>query len=447
MKGVIKILAITIAIIAGYFVVLQLYPKNAGRYPFLILLLAGDYYLWASFKSWVLNKKLLLKYSLTALYWLPFVLLIATTIAAFNYPADSWPAGIRIYLFGFIFMAYAAKILPIIFLLLADLFRGFRVINRKAMNLAKINRKPNTDKKISRSNFLKKAGLISGGIMFSGLFLGMLKWAFDFKIHYHKIKIPQLPKSFNNLKIIQLSDIHLGSWASKTALRDAVNRINELQPDLIFFTGDLVNYKTDEALPFEEILSKLNAKMGIFATLGNHDYGDYTRWPSKQAKAKNMTDLFVFYKRLGWKLLNNQNQIFEKPDGKIAVVGVENWGDFGKFPKYGNLDKALSGAQDAAVKLLLSHDPSYWDKIVTRNYPDIDLTFSGHTHGFQFGIEIRNIKWSPAKYIYIHWAGLYRNPESKIKDQLLYVNRGLGTVGYPGRVGILPEISYIELYS
>ena len=445
MKKTIKLLAILVAIIAGYFIILQLYPKNAGRYPFLVLLLAGDYYLWASFKDWIKNRRPFFKYLLGLLYWLPFLLLIFTTVYTFYHAPEYWNQALRIYLFGFIFVAFAAKILPIIFLLLADLFRGVQFINKKAVSIAKTEPVKSEANKITRSQFLKKAGLISGGIMFSGLFVGMLKWAFDFKIHRQTVKIPGLPDSFEGLKIIQISDIHLGSWGSKTALQEAVDRINDLQPDLVFFTGDLVNYKTDEAFPFEPILVKLKAKKGVYATLGNHDYGDYTRWPRKKAKEQNMIELYDFYQRIGWQLLNNRNEIHEHTDGKLAVIGVENWGDFGRFPKYGDLSKALIGAEDADVKLLLSHDPSHWDKIVSKEHPDIDLTLAGHTHGFQFGIEIKNIKWSPAQYAYKHWAGMYERINMNDKPQRLYVNRGLGTIGYPGRVGILPEITLFEL--
>lgn len=445
MRNVFKVLAVIAVIIIGYLIVLQLYPKNAGRYPFLVILLAGDYYFWSSFKSWVKSKGLYLRYILSFLYWLPFLLLVASSLASFYKPSQDWNQGFRIYLFGFIFVTYAAKIFPIIFLFLADIFRGFQLFDKKVTKLSVKAENEGDGSKITRSQFLKKAGFISGGLMFSSLFLGMLKWAFDFKLHRHKIVLSHLPKSFNQLKIIQISDIHLGSWAGKSSLLEAVQRINELKPDFIFFTGDLVNYKTDEAFPFESILAKLKAKQGIFATLGNHDYGDYMRWPSPEAKAQNMAELYAFYERIGWKLLNNQNQVFENSDGKLAVLGVENWGDFGRFPKYGDIQKALEGAEDADVKLLLSHDPSHWDKIITKENQDIDLTFAGHTHGFQFGIEIKNIRWSPAQYIYKHWAGMYLNDVPGGKLQRLYVNRGLGTIGYPGRVGILPEITLFEL--
>ncbi|MFP4469547.1 MAG: metallophosphoesterase [Bacteroidales bacterium] len=445
MKKFLKILAVLVFLVIGYLLVLELYPKNANRFPFLVLLLAGDYYLWNSVKGWILRQRSFVKYSLGMLYWLPFMLLVGTSLLSLTMAPEAWNPFSRIYIFGFIFVAYAAKILPVLFLAIADLVRGIQHLHHKSSSLRSEEAKHAGGKKITRSQFMKQAGLISGGIIFAGLFTGMIKWAFDFKVHRHHIRLPHLPLSFNNLRIVQISDIHLGSWASKTALAEAVRKINELEPDIVFFTGDLVNYKTDEAFPFESILGELKAPMGVFATLGNHDYGDYTRWPSKQDKVKNMQDLYDFYDRIGWRLLNNENLVYANPDGKLAVIGVENWGDFSRFPKYGDLTKAMNGAGDADVKLLLSHDPSHWDKIVSKKHHNIDITFAGHTHGFQFGIEIRNITWSPAQYVYKRWAGLYPNPDLKDKQQYLYVNRGLGTIGYPGRVGILPEITVFDL--
>jgi predicted MPP superfamily phosphohydrolase len=273
----------------------------------------------------------------------------------------------------------------------------------------------------------------------------MLKWVYDFRIRRETIRLQGLPASFSGLRIVQISDIHLGSWAAVHPLEEAVALINRMRPDLIFFTGDLVNYKTGEAYRFENILNKLKAGYGIFATLGNHDYGDYTRWPSQTAKMKNLTDLYEFFDRLGWKLLNNEHHLLENEDGQLAVIGVENWGAYSRFPKYGDIEKAAAGTEDAAVKLLLSHDPTHWDVVISKKYPDIDVTFAGHTHGFQFGIDTRRVKWSPAQWVYKHWAGMYQNPAATEKPQYLYVNRGLGTIGYPGRVGILPEITLFEL--
>ena len=445
MKRFFQILGIIIAIVIAYFIVLQLYPKNAGRFPFLVFLFFGDYYLWRSIREWVLRKGKAIGYLLTMLYWLPFGMLIVDTLLTLALHETVWNRPVEIYFYGFIFVVYVSKLIPILFLLLADIIRGLRYLLFKMRAKRRENVAVDTSKRITRSEFLKTTGLVSGGLLFSGLLVGMVKWAFDFKIHRHRVHLPNLPISFDGLRIVQISDIHLGSWASKQALREAIHRINELEPDLIFFTGDLVNSKTNEAFAFEEILAELRASTAIYATLGNHDYGDYVRWPSKAAKQENMQQLYDLYKRLGWELLNNENRIYDNGDGKLAVIGVENWGDFGRFSKHGDLGKAIVGAEDARVKLLLSHDPSHWDKVVTERFRDIDLTFAGHTHGLQFGIEIKNIKWSPAQYIYKHWAGMYEmfSPESQL--QRLYVNRGLGNIGYPGRVGILPEITLMEL--
>jgi predicted MPP superfamily phosphohydrolase len=445
MKKILYVSGIIVFLVLAYLIVLDLYPKNAGRFPFFALLFLGDLYLWNSVKAWINSKKRLIRYVLPALYWSSFVLLLALVGFSMVFTENDWNNTFKIYSFGFVFVVYASKLLPILFLLFADVIRLLRYINMKAASVKKGHSEKFEGKKISRAKFLQDVGLISGGILFSGLITGMFKWAYEFKIKRHMLNISQLPKSFDGLKIVQISDIHLGSWAGEHQLKDAVNLINGLNPDLVFFTGDLVNYKTDEAFRFENILSKIKSRHGVFATLGNHDYGDYTRWPSVEAKIQNMTDLFDFYKRMGWKLLRNENELIRQGEDSIAVIGVENWGDFSRFPKYGDIAKASLGTENAPVKLLLSHDPTHWEKIISQENPDIDITFAGHTHGFQFGIEIKNIKWSPAKYIYKHWAGLYENTSATAKPQFLYVNRGLGNIGYPGRIGILPEITLFEL--
>ncbi len=243
------------------------------------------------------------------------------------------------------------------------------------------------------------------------------------------------------MKIVQISDLHLGSWANKKPLREAVEIINQQQADLVFFTGDLVNFTSDEAFRFENILRDVKSKYGVFTVLGNHDYGNYSHWNSQEAKEENMNQLFQFYKDINWKLLINSNYVLNINNEKIAIIGVENWGAHARFPKYGNIDKALKGVETIPTKLLLSHDPSHWDLIISQNYQDIDITFSGHTHGFQFGIDFAGILWSPAEKLYKHWTGLHSNNS----NQYLYVNPGIGTIGYPGRIGILPEISIIIL--
>lgn len=239
---------------------------------------------------------------------------------------------------------------------------------------------------------------------------------------------------------MQISDIHSGSFASREPLLKALKIIKEQNADVIFFTGDLVNNLSLETDDYVDIFKEIKAPMGVFSTLGNHDYGDYMQWNSKEEKIKNLDRLKSVHAQSGWKLLMNEHQVLQRGEDKIAVIGIENWGAHMHFPKYGDMKKAYSGAEQYPVKLLLSHDPSHWDAQVRKEYGDIDITFSGHTHGFQFGIEIPGFRWSPSQYVYKQWAGLYN--EGK---QYLYVNRGLGFLGYPGRVGILPEITVMEL--
>lgn len=209
--------------------------------------------------------------------------------------------------------------------------------------------------------------------------------------------------------------------------------------DIIFFTGDLVNNTADELNDYFDVFNKVKAPLGVYTTLGNHDYGDYVHWASPGAKQKNHQAMCVAHQQLGWHLLMNEHKIIAQGSDQLAVIGVENWGA-GSFSKYGRLDQAYCGTEDAPVKLLLSHDPSHWDAQIRPHYPDVDITFSGHTHGGQLGIEVGSLKWSPVQYLYKQWAGLYREG-----TQYLYVNRGYGYIGYPGRIGILPEITIMEL--
>jgi uncharacterized protein len=268
-----------------------------------------------------------------------------------------------------------------------------------------------------------------------------VKGAFDYKIHTVKVILPKLPNEFNGLKIVQISDIHSGSFISTTHIEEAIKIVLEQKADLIFFTGDLVNNEATETAPFIEILSRVKAPMGVYSVLGNHDYGDYIAWDSKAAKAKNLEDLKNIHAQLGWKLMMNEHVALKRGDAEIALLGIENWGGNLNFPKYGDMKKAHAGTENYPVKLLLSHDPSHFSMQVKHDYKDVDITFSGHTHGFQFGVEIPGFKWSPSQYVYKQWAGLY--PEG---NQYLYVNRGLGFLGYPGRVGIKPEITVMELF-
>jgi len=292
---------------------------------------------------------------------------------------------------------------------------------------------------ITRKKFLSQVGIFIASAPFISLLFGVIKGRFSFSKRYSKLSFPNLPAAFDGLKIVQISDLHLGSLNSNyQEMEEAVRLINNEHPDLICFTGDLVNNFYEETLGWENVFNQLNARIGKFSILGNHDYGDYSKWPSKQAKQDNLQRIKNAHKRLGFDLLNNRSQILELNGDKIALTGVENWGH-PPFPQYGDLKKASEGTQHLPFKLLLSHDPDHWDYEVKGKY-DHDLTLSGHTHGMQFGIEFKDFQWSPAKYKFRRWAGLYSE-----NNQFLYVNRGLGYLGMPARVGMPPEITILEL--
>ena len=282
-------------------------------------------------------------------------------------------------------------------------------------------------------------GLFSGFLPFFVIIYGVFRALYRFKVYHIKLKHKLLPDSFDGLKIIQISDIHLGSFNYRYHILDrAIKTINHLKPDLILFTGDMVNNYAWELKGWEKVFNKLSAKRGKYAVLGNHDYGDYSDWSSAKEKRENFQALQKFYKDINFKLLLNTSEIVEIENEQIAIVGVENWGS-PPFKQYGNLEKALKSSEDIPFKILLSHDPSHWSKEALHD-TSIALTLSGHTHGMQVGIHLKNKKWSPIKYKYEHWAGLYKE-----KNQYLYVNRGLGWVGFPGRLGMRPEITFIEL--
>ncbi len=388
------------------------------------------------FKTILKNKKLPIVKFFSIIYWSFTILGIVFFITSFFIDFPYWPKLIRIYVFAVIIIVQFCKFLTAVVLCIEDVFRLVKWnITRSSGN--KSEAKPLL---ISRSTFISKVALIAGGIPLATLIYGMVKNAYNYKIKRVTIKLPQLPTSFKGLKIIQISDIHSGSFVFTAPIEKAVELINNEHADIIFFTGDLVNYKSSEAYQILPILSKIRSKYGIFSVLGNHDYGDYLEWDNEFAKAQNMQVMYQIHKKLGWQLLLNENKIINISNIQLAVIGVENWSAHKRFINYGNLSKAYEGAEQADVKLLLSHDPSHWDAQVNQDYKNIDVTFSGHTHGMQFGVEIPGFKWSPVQYLYKQWAGLYSK-----KSQYLYVNRGLGFIGYPGRVGILPEISVIEL--
>lgn len=404
-----------------------------------LVILALDWYFFRSFRSVIKNYNKNFKLTFTVGYWLITLFTIGFMFFVASYFANkiAAPKIYRVYVMGFIFIIFASKVIGSLFILAHDLKSVVVFIKNKLFPKV-VPSQPNS---ISRKDFLKKAGVVAAAIPFGTLLFGMMKSAYDYTIKREKLNINNLPNEFKGLKIVQISDLHVGSFLDDEPLKKAVNLINEQQPDIIFFTGDLVNDITEEALPFMDVLKQISAPLGVFSILGNHDYGDYFyQKDDLEGKQHNLELMKKVHQKLGWKLLLNENVVLEKNNERLAILGVENWGAGGRFPKYGDLDLAKNGLLSTDIKLLLSHDPSHWEAKILPEHSDIAATFSGHTHGMQFGIEIPNFKWSPSQYMYNQWAGMYVQ-----NNQTIYVNRGLGFIGYPGRVGILPEITVFEL--
>jgi len=298
---------------------------------------------------------------------------------------------------------------------------------------------------ISRSLVLSWLGIGTGSALFFVLLYGFTN-KYRYQVRKVKLHFPNLPPAFKGFKLVHISDIHSGSFNNKEAVQRGVDKILRQDPDLILFTGDLVNNVAEEMKGFMDVFDKLRAPHGVYSTLGNHDYGDYVKWKSPEDKKENLERLKQVHADLGWRLLMNEHVVLEKEGERIAVLGIENWSSKARFPSYGILEHAHRGTEDYPFKILMSHDPSHWKAEVCHMYQDIDLTLAGHTHGMQFGLEIFGIRWSPVRYVYKEWAGLYEHhQESRKTPQRLYINRGFGFIGYPGRVGILPEITVIEL--
>lgn len=399
------------------------------------ILFTIDLYAYQAIRFSMLNLSPALKRTVSFAYWLISAFTIGSIFLFAFYSPFDFPQTIRVIWFGSLVVFYLPKILLIPFLLVDDAGR----LLRWAAATFKPQPVAGSGKAITRSDFMMQAGLLVSGLFFSGLLYGIFRGGYNYTIRRATVKLPNLPDAFNGLRIVQISDIHSGSFTVTHPLKNAVEMINDQKADLVFFTGDLVNNETSEVLPYIDIFKEIKAKIGVYSIFGNHDYGDYNNWPSPEAKQANLDQLVSVHKQLGWNLLRNENVLLGDEGKQLAIIGMENWGT--RFQKYGDMKKSYAGAENAAVKLLLSHDPSHWDAEVTSQYKDVDITFSGHTHGAQMGIEIPGfVKWSPSQYLYKQWAGIYREGR-----QYLYVNRGLGFLAYPGRLGISPEITVMDL--
>lgn len=323
------------------------------------------------------------------------------------------------------------KLLSVIFLLIGDFTRfvefGFKYFT------AKENYFP------ERRKFISTTALAAAGIFSLLAIDGIIFGKYRHTVRKVKLRFKNLPENFKGYKIVQISDVHSGSFFNPQKLQKAIDLINEQDADVVLFTGDMVNNYADEFKPFIPLFKSIKAKDGKFSILGNHDYGDYGAWNSREEKAQNIPTLKNYQAEAGFKMLRNENIALEKNGEKIYLLGVENWG-IKPFPQYGDLDKALKGVPEDAIKVLMSHDPTHFDEVVKKHKTHVHLTLSGHTHGMQFGLDLKNIKWSPVKFKYKKWADLYES-----EGKYLYVNRGFGVIAYPGRVGINPEITVIEL--
>lgn len=378
----------------------------------------------------------------TVAYWAFSVIALVLLIFVLPYfQASEQHKALRSILFVLVFALFLGKLIGALFFFIDDLRRAVQWIAGKIFS-------PNneiseiagtTGDRISRSSFLTWLGIISGGAMFSSFIYGLSN-KYNYQLKNVKIPFANLPAAFKGLKIVHISDIHTGSFTNYKAVNKGIDLILSQNPDLILFTGDLVNNKSDEVGEYQKIFSRLKAPMGVYSVLGNHDYGDYVQWKTPAEKSRNLDALKKIHADMGWRLLLDEHLPLEKNNATIGLVGVQNISGRGSFHSYGNLSKAMEGAGNYPFKILMSHDPSHWDTEVSTKFTDVDLTLSGHTHGMQFGVEIPGFRWSPVQYVYKHWAGLYEEQQQK-----LYVNRGFGFIGYPGRVGILPEITVIEL--
>ncbi|HEX4875528.1 MAG TPA: metallophosphoesterase [Chitinophagaceae bacterium] len=384
----------------------------------------------------------------TILFTLYWVLSAAAIIVLLVLPYihfEKQAKFVRTTIFSVIAGLFFAKLIACFFFVLDDLRRATQWIAGKLFFQKPQNTGLQGSEAISRSAFLSWTGMLMGGSLFGTLIYGFGN-KYRYEIRREKLAYPNLPQPFRGLKIVHISDIHSGSFTDKDAVMRGVSKILKEKPDLILFTGDLVNNVADEMKDYTDVFSKLNAPLGVYSVLGNHDYGDYVNWDSEEDKKANLERLKQVHSSMGWRLLMNEHVVLEKEGQQIALLGIENWSAKARFPKYGDLHKAYAGSENYPFKILMSHDPSHWKEEVLPAYPDIDLVLSGHTHGMQFGVEIPGLRWSPVQYVYREWAGLYETSSgSGMAAQRLYVNRGFGFIGYPGRVGILPEITVLEL--
>ena len=394
------------------------------------LFLFIEFYSYQAFRTLIKLRWVLIGYQIISLLLLLFIIYSFSQL-------DRSVGQTKQFMFttGVMLLIYVPKILVTLILFGEDIFRiGAGIVNYFVYNSSGSEAIP------SRRKFISQIGLGLAAVPFLSLIYGIFEGKYNFKVIKQSVYFPDLPDAFDGFKITQISDVHSGSFDNPDKINYAIDLINEQESDLILFTGDIVNTHAKEMYPWLDAFNRIkNYKYGKFSVLGNHDYGEYVTWPSVKEKNENFEAIKKLYEQIGFKLLLNEHVYITKGDDKIALIGVENWGK--NFKMAGDLNKASQHVDQNDFKVLMSHDPSHWEYEIKNHPKNFHLTLSGHTHGMQFGIEIPGVfKWSLAQYIYKQWAGLYEN-----LGRYVYVNRGFGFHAYPGRVGIMPEITVIQL--
>jgi predicted MPP superfamily phosphohydrolase len=398
---------------------------------FIVIYILVDLYAFQALKTFTKNPWIQWAYAIVS------VVILFALIYQLNYGESTRTmTANRMYVFGVFLAIFIPKLLLIIIMFGEDIMRLFVGMFSK-LGIAGNNQGFYIP---SRRKFISAIALGVAAIPFTSLLFGMYKGKYNYKVLKYTLEFEDLPLAFDGYQITQISDIHSGSFDNAKKVQYAVDLVNEQESDVILFTGDLVNNLAEEMHDWKDTFAALKAKDGVYSVLGNHDYGDYVQWESETAKTENLANLKSLQREMGWELLLNENRFLEKQGERIALIGVENWGA-GGFKKAGDLNRAYEGVTPEDFKILMSHDPSHWQAQVKEDERNFQLTLSGHTHGMQFGIEIPGwFRWSPVKYRYENWAGIYVE-----FGRYINVNRGFGFIGYPGRVGIWPEITVIQL--
>lgn len=421
------------------FAVFLFFPKNITRLGLFGFLFLSDYYIWRSYRYWFFSLKPIVKYVFVCLYWLPSVFLVISMIRLFLEGYDAYINPTVYFLSGIIMIVYFIKLIFAFLLMILDVFRFAKYYFNWVFR----------GKKEQLSDRKKSFVWIAVGT--TSLFAFTFFWggivdSTKENVNNVVVKSKFLPKSFDGFKIVQISDIHFVSWKDVASFDKIVTLINQQSADIVVFTGDIVTFRSAEAIPFVSSMRKVKAKYGVYSILGNHDYGEYIRWENSVEKEGNMRLLMELYQQAGWKLLANSHQfIVNEANDSLALIGVENWSKKSRFMSRGNIYQAIRDVPNPMFKILLSHDPSHWEILMERKM-EFDLTLSGHTHGMQFAIMTDMVNISPISLIQEYWAGLYKKSINN-RDCYLYVNTGLGTVSYPSRFGVPPEITVITLNS